>query len=579
MGWWSSWLLRTAGKASAARFDAALEDPFRTQERKLFEILRRNAGTDWGREHGFSDVATIADWRRQPIVDWDDVADWVDRMVNGEENVLTAERPVMFARTSGTTGRPKHVPITPTCRGRDHADQFRTWLHHASTDHPRMYAGKILSLVSPAEEGRTPAGIPYGSVSGVIYRDNPAPVKKLYVTPYPVFEIDDYDTRYLAILSVALRASVTFLATANPSSITKLCDMADGHAESLLRDMHDGGFSRSETLSPEVRAALLPHLRPNRDRARELEAARSRRGALLPADVWPDLALIGCWKGGTVGGHLDRFSRWFDPDGRRPVPVRDLGYLSSEARGTIPMSDTGASGVLGINAGVFEFVPVRDVEEFPDDPSRWSPRWFNEVDTGADYHVLLTTTGGLYRYDINDIVRVTGWRSGVPEIAFLRKGRGVTSITGEKVTVNQVIEAVRAASKDAGWEAEHFRAEADPAFERYVFKVEGRVPLPESLRERFLRAVDGHLRRLNLEYEAKRASGRLSGPVLHVMKCGWYESGKRALVAEGRRLFQAKTNVLAVSDGASTAPAATADLLAVQPWPDAAADEEARHAL
>jgi hypothetical protein len=62
----------------------------------------------------------------------------------------------MFARTSGTTGRPKHGPITPTCRGRDHADQFRTWLHHASTDHPGMYRGKILSLVfPPAEEGRT----------------------------------------------------------------------------------------------------------------------------------------------------------------------------------------------------------------------------------------------------------------------------------------------------------------------------------------------------------------------------------------------------------------------------------------
>lgn len=508
------------------------------------------------------------------------MADWVDRMLHGEDGVLTAERPVMFARTSGTTGRPKHVPITPTCRGRDHADQFRTWLHHASTDHPGMYRGKILSLVSPAEEGRTPAGIPYGSVSGVIYRDNPAPVRALYVTPYPVFEIDDYDTRYLAILSVALRESVTFLATANPSSITKLCDMADTHAESLLRDIHDGGFSRASALTPAVRSALLPRLRPDPERARRLESARARRGALVPADIWPDLALIGCWKGGTVGGHLDRFARWFDPDGRRPIPVRDLGYLSSEARGTIPMSDEGASGVLGINAGVFEFVPVRDVEESPDDPARWSPRWFNEVDTGADYHVLLTTTGGLYRYDINDIVRVTGWRSGVPEIAFLRKGRGVTSITGEKVTVNQVIEAVRAAAHDTAFEAEHFRAEADPAFERYIFKVEGRAPLPEALREPFLRAVDAHLRRLNLEYAAKRASGRLSGPVLHVMKSGWYESGKRALAAHGRRLFQAKTNVLSVVDGSAPEGAAAAsDVLAEVPWPDRAADEEARHAL
>lgn len=581
MKWLSTWLLRTAGRASAARFDEAMRDPLKTQEQKLFEILRRNANTAYGRENGFREVSGLDAWRKQvPIVNWDQLSDWVDRMVHGESNVLTAERPLMFARTSGTTGKPKYVPITPTCRGRDHADQFRTWLHHAYLDHPRMYDGKILSLVSPAVEGVTPGGIPYGSVSGVIYRDNPAPVRRLYVTPYPVFEIEDYETRYLAILNVALRASVTFLATANPSSLIKLCEMADAHSESLLRDIHDGGFSRSPSLSVSSAKALSPHFAANPARAKVLDAARKRRGALLPVDVWPDLALIGCWKGGTVGAYLERFRRWFNPDGSRPIPVRDLGYLSSEARGTIPMSDEGSSGVLGINAGVFEFVPVSDVEASPDDSTKWQTLFFNELVTGAEYHVLLTTTGGLYRYDINDILRVTGWRGAVPELAFVRKGRGVTSITGEKVTVNQIIEAVTAASRDICCEVEHFRAEADPAFERYLIKVESRLPMPEQLRDVFLRGFDSHLRRLNLEYDAKRKSARLNGPVLCVMRPGWYERGKRALVADGRRLFQAKTAVLLLQDGsAEKTSSSEPDVLATLNWPDSSIDEEARHAL
>ena len=49
---------------------------------------------------------------------------------------------------------------------------------------------------------------------------------------------------------------------------------------------------------------------------------------------------------------------------------------------------------------------------------------------------------------------------------------------------------------------------------------------------------------LNIEWEAKRKSGRLKSPILQIMKPGWYERGKQKLVAEGKRLFQAKTILL-----------------------------------
>jgi hypothetical protein len=269
---------------------------------------------------------------------------------------------------------------------------------------------------------------------------------------------------------------------------------------------------------------------------------RSRRdGRLLPADYWPDLDLIGCWKGGTVGAHVAGFGAWFDPDGTSPVAVRDWGYLSSEARGSIPLSDEGSGGVLTVGTNVYEFVDADELEAAPDDPARWTFLGAHEVDSPRDYYVVLTTTGGLYRYDINDIVRVEGFYNDAPIITFQRKGRGMTSLTGEKVSENQVIEAVTSAASAAGLGLAHFRALADVEAARYVFQVEPQGELSEPQARSLLVAIEQRLVALNLEYEGKRRSERLLPPVLQVMRQGWHDRGKEQ---QGPRLFQSKTVVL-----------------------------------
>jgi hypothetical protein len=456
--------------------------------------------------------------------------------------VLTAEDPVMFSRTSGTTGEPKLIPVTRTCRGRDHADQMRTWLYHAQKDHPGMLAGKVLSLVSPAVEGRTPSGVPYGSTSGHIYANMPGLVRRTYLVPYPVFEIEDHEAEFYVLMRLGLAARVTFLCTANPSSITKLCEFTQEHAEELIRDVRDGSLRADLALSAETRALVQAGLRPEPEVARGLEQMRTRRqGKLLPADFWPDLELIGCWKGGTVGMHVDGFGQWFDPDGTDAVAVRDLGYLSSEARGSIPLSDEGAGGVLTVATNVYEFVDVDQLDADPEHPENWSFLGAHEVDAPRDYYVFLTTTGGLYRYDINDIVRIEGFHHEAPVITFQRKGRGMTSLTGEKVSDTQVIEAVTAAAAEAGVALAHFRALADVEAGRYVFQVEPEGQLSESQGRGLLEGIERKLTGMNLEYEGKRRSQRLEAPELQVMKAGWYDRGKQE---QGQRVFQSKTVVL-----------------------------------
>lgn len=539
-------LIAIAGGAAARRFEAAASDPIGTQHKKLMAIVEKNQHTEYGKQYGFANVKTLKNWQKAvPIVNYEDLRERVDRTTRGEKNVLTAEVPVMFAKTSGTTGQAKYIPVTPTCQGRDHADQLRAWLHYARKDHPGMFRGKVLSLVSPAVEGRTPSGVPYGSTSGVVYRDMPWAVRGTYAVPYPMFEIEDYETKYYCLMRIGIAEEITCLATANPSSIVKMCEMANSHADALLRDLADGSLRADLAIPKPIRELLLARFKPMPEKARHLAQAREKRsGQLLPADYWPNLALIACWKGGTVGHYVERFREFLDPDQRRSIPVRDWGYLSSEARCSIPVSDEGSGGVLTVAGNVYEFVKVDDLEQNPDKPQAWRMIGVEEVEVGKQYYIFITTTGGLYRYDINDIIEVVGRYRQTPVIAFCRKGRGMTSITGEKISVDQVIEAFERSAREVAVEVSHFKAEADTEAERYVFKIEAAKAIPQERLRSMLESLERHLSQLNIEYAAKRKSLRLNSPVLMVMKPGWYDSGKQRLAAEGKRVFQAKTILL-----------------------------------
>jgi hypothetical protein len=547
----AGFLIGLAARRKGKEFEAATRDPVGAQTKLLREIMERNKDTEYGREHGFANVRSLDDYRSVPLVEYEDIRERIDRITRGEKNVLTAEDPFLFAQTSGTTGAPKYIPVTPTCRG---GGGMTTWLYFAKRDHPKIFSGKFVTIVSPAIEGWTEGKLPFGSTSGMVVKEMPKFVQSAYAVPYDVYEIKSYDAKYYAILRLALDTKVSFVATANPSTILKLAEMTDRHADDLIRDIRDGTLSSEIDVEPEIRKIVEGRLRKSPSRAAELEKMRrSRDGKLLPADYWPAVAMLGCWKGGTVGAYVERLRDWYDPDKRGMLPVRDMGYLASEARMSIPVSDHGSGGVLTVHLNVFEFVSAEQVDDWPDEKDAWTFLGAGDVEVGKEYYVFISTTGGLYRYDINDVIEVVGTYNKTPVVEFRRKGRGMTNMTGEKLSVNQVIEAMAHAGAALNAPIEHFKVEPDYDESRYVFKVESSSLRPDN-RGELLRRIEKALGSLNIEYEAKRASGRLKDPVLLVMKNGWYERGKQALVAEGKRLFQAKTIILDAKAGHTPEP-------------------------
>lgn len=531
--------LRLREWAHDRRFQRAAQQPELAQAAVLQALTRGNADTVFGREHGFGGLTRPGDYTRQvPIRDYEGFRPYVNRIMAGETRVLTAEPPTMFTTTSGTTGEPKLIPVTASWREHT-ASLMRLWLFRALLDHPGCLDRKMLTVVSPAVEGRTPSGIPFGAMSGVMYQGIPWLVRRHYAIPYAAYLLRNCDARYFVIMRLALAQSVSAIGTPNPTSLIRLAETAASRAEAMIRAIHDGTVGVTAPEHPgdrETLRELEAALRPDPVRARALTAILARHGVLAPRYCWPALRLIGCWLGGSAGLHARRLAGHYGPD----IPLRDLGLVASEGRMTIPLEDDSAAGVLAVHANFYEFIHEDRIED-PSPPVLLA----HELTEGSRYYIILSGGNGLYRYDMNDIVEVRGFHHRTPVVAFVRKGRDMVSMTGEKLHLNQIQAAVREAEGQTGLEVWQLRVIPDVDRCRYDLLVEaGTTPGFEMKGLAFLGAFDAALARLNIEYAAKRASKRLGPPRLWVMRPGWSERLCRADFECGKREVQYKWPVI-----------------------------------
>ena len=535
-----SQLLALKGRWSWRRFEHTTEHPEEVQRDLLQRILKSNQDTAYGRQHGFSRMNSVQDYQDGvPVGDYEAFRPWVDRLKEGERRVLTSEDPYLFALTSGTAGQPKFIPVNRSV-GHTAKSLSRLWLYRCLVDHPKTLDHKALVIVSPAVEGCTDSGIPFGSASGYIYKNASWALRRRYAVPYPVFAIKDFEAKYYAIMRFAIEQRLSLIATPNPSTILRLAMTADNHRDRLYKDIHDGTVSKDFDISSEVRRQISPFLKPNPKRARELESIVAGTGSLRPKEYWPDLALVGCWKGGSVGSTVDRLRPWF----RTETPFRDIGYLSSEAYVTLPTEDEGCRGILAVAANFYEFIPEGDMES-----ARPHALTVSQLESGESYYIVLTSPNGLYRYDINDIVRVAGFHGRTPLLEFMRKGRDMVNLEGEKLHVSQLIQAVKAAQTSVGIAIEYYRAVGHPETSRYNLQLElKRLPVADESAIRLGRAIDDQLASLNIEYEQKRRSGRLHPPLVQIMAKGWSSRRLEAKLAQAVRDIQFKDNLLGVPD-------------------------------
>ena len=223
-----------------------------------------------------------------------------------------------------------------------------------------------------------------------------------------------------------------------------------------------------------------------------------------------------------------------------PAPVRDIGLVASEGRFSIPLQTDGSAGVLEVAGNFYEFVPESEIES-PEPTALLA----HEVEVGRRYFLILTTPGGLVRYHISDLVQVVGRLGPTPLIEFLNKGEHVSNLTGEKITEFQVTSAINAALDRLDLPVRNYCLA--PTWDRvpyYSLLVED-CDVPAQRAPHLAAAVDKALRERNIEYESKRASGRLRGIRVKTIPAGsWRTFDAQAVAVRGGRVEQYKHKFL-----------------------------------
>ena len=534
-------IMSLPGRMSLAR---ASRNPEKASARTLRKILNLAKNTAYGKEHHFGAIVKA----RKPeqlfrlyeksvkASEYESFRPYVERHKHGEANVLIPGKPLMYATTSGTTSKPKWIPISQKYMKDVYDVMSHIWLDNFARIRPKFLSGGLVVSVAKVVEGYAEDGTIFGSVSGVTAKKIPSIIRKRFVTPPEVYDISDYTARYYVMMRLAIAHSVSYIVAPNPSTLLELIHNAEEYFDDYIEDIEKGSISEKFDVSPEIRSVLAGFTVPDPERADFLRRVKEKCGGKPQLkDWWPDMQLLSSWKCGNTAIAAEKVQQQL-PAG---CCYQELGYFASECRFGLVL-DEGIDSTLFPNYHYYEFIEESDLEN-PE------PRFLrlHELEQGKRYCIYVTTFSGLYRYNMNDLVEVGGWNGKTPKIHMVQKVNGIVSITGEKLYEKQFIEAVHEAERQSGLKANFFIGFADPEEACYDFYYEfEKRKVRRSKAEAFTKIVDSQLMEMNIEYQSKRASHRLKEPKTFVLKRNAYDHFKRRSLLEGARDGQFKLVML-----------------------------------
>jgi len=503
---------------SRLRLEYALRHPARAQRAILARILRENAGTEFGRAHDFAGIGTVEGYRaRVPFGDADTFAPYVARIARGEHGVLTAAPVRALEPTSGSSGAAKLVPYTSAL-----LEEFSAatvpWIFDLLTGRPGLRNGRAYWAITPPgrharrSEGGLPIGLEHDSDYFPAFAR--ALLDRVLGMPRALSRAPDVPTcRYLTLRALLAMPDLAMISVWSPSFLTLLTESLYDHYDELLHDLAHG--SLGVTIDAALRMELARALPARPDVATRL---RRRFGHAPPDDLgelWTRLGLISCWTDGHAARALAGLRRRFPR-----VEVQGKGLIATEGVVSFPMFDA-PGPVAAVTSHFIELAPA----EAPDRPVT-----LDRAERDATYEVVLTTSGGFYRYRLRDLVRVEGFYRTTPVLRFVGRADCASDLAGEKLTPAFVETALTTAQRDAhvlpGF-AMLAPAWASPPEYRLF------VDLDAPSAERLAAAVEVELAR-SYHYELCRSLGQLA-PVRAAPISDAASRYERACLARGQR--------------------------------------------
>jgi hypothetical protein len=323
--------------------------PLETQEKVFKNLIEQGSKTAFGKDHNFTSIHTYEDFKQNvKVADYEGLRSYVDRIVEGESNVLWPGKPLYFAKTSGTTSGAKYIPITKDSMPTHITAAKNALLFYIVEKNDASFVnGKMIFLQgSPVLQDKN--GVKLGRLSGIVAHYVPKYLQKNRLPSWETNCIEDWDTKVDKIVEETINEDMTVI-----SGIPSWVQM---YFEKLV----------------------------------------SKTGKTIN-QIFPDFNFF------IYGGvNFEPYKNKFESLIGKKIDYIEL-YPASEGFIAYQDSQLEKGMLLQLNSGIFyEFIPA--AEFFDENPTRISVK---DVEVGVNYVIILNTTAGLWGYNIGDTVEFT----------------------------------------------------------------------------------------------------------------------------------------------------------------------------
>lgn len=519
-------------------YDSMVEmtkDPMRYNTELLMRMLDDNKDTEYGRKYGFADIKSVAEFQeRVPLTTFDDYAGYVYRMTEGgESGLISAYNIAHYAKTSGTMGNPKRIPVSDRAMGvmNRYNMQLRTkvicdaigfdWANPP-------YLNLIESQLTTLKNGAT-----YGAISAKVIGQMGDYLPMLMTSPLEALVPDPKtNTRYLHARFALMNPEITSMGFSFSSILLELMQYIESEWEMLVDDIEKGTIDESVKMSADVRASVLGKIQPMPERAAQLREIFSQGfdEPIMPK-IWPNLTIFSGVATGGFATYYNKLRQRYAGDGVRLFYV---GLNASEGILSVPMDVDCPDSVLIPDSVFYEFIPI-DSEDPGDIVT------IDGVEVGKTYEIVITNQSGFYRYRIRDAVKVTGMYNNTPMIQFQYRIDQTISVLGEKTTELVLRGVAERVERELGYSMEDFSVfgDVDSVPMRYVMLME--ATLPEGLDPGAVAAeLDKGLCEGNPSYGDKVAKGMLDHLRLLFLQPETYLLYRDVMISKGAASAQLK---------------------------------------
>ena len=519
-------------------YDSMVEmtkDPMRYNTELLMRMLDDNKDTEYGRKYGFADIKSVAEFQeRVPLTTFDDYAGYVYRMTEGgESGLISAYNIAHYAKTSGTMGNPKRIPVSDRAMGvmNRYNMQLRTkvicdaigfdWANPP-------YLNLIESQLTTLKNGAT-----YGAISAKVIGQMGDYLPMLMTSPLEALVPDPKtNTRYLHARFALMNPEITSMGFSFSSILLELMQYIESEWEMLVDDIEKGTIDESVKMLADVRASVLGKIQPMPERAAQLREIFSQGfdEPIMPK-IWPNLTIFSGVATGGFATYYNKLRQRYAGDGVRLFYV---GLNASEGILSVPMDVDCPDSVLIPDSVFYEFIPI-DSEDPGDIVT------IDGVEVGKTYEIVITNQSGFYRYRIRDAVKVTGMYNNTPMIQFQYRIDQTISVLGEKTTELVLRGVAERVERELGYSMEDFSVfgDVDSVPMRYVMLME--ATLPEGLDPEAVAAeLDKGLCEGNPSYGDKVAKGMLDHLRLLFLQPETYPLYRDVMISKGAASAQLK---------------------------------------